>query len=118
MVTAGIFWALLLVSARSVTGLPIRRRLMHEVAVASPGLCFMFHRLSVRAAPSFFFIDWFLLVSYRPLAALSSRTLKTTSGRRNAAQCTRYVAAMTAARVGQRWGCLSGCWEKLINGRE
>ena len=36
MVTAGIFWALLLVSARSVTGLPIRRRLMHEVAVASP----------------------------------------------------------------------------------
>ena len=54
MVTAGIFWALLLVSARSVTGLPIRRRLMHEVAVASPGLCFMFHRLSVRAAPSFF----------------------------------------------------------------
>ena len=55
MVTAGIFWALLLVSARSVTGLPIRRRLMHEVAVASPGLCFMFHRLSVRAAPSFFY---------------------------------------------------------------
>ena len=62
MVTAGIFWALLRVSARSVTGLPIRRRLMHEVAVASPGLCFMLHRLSGESC-SLFFIDWFLLVS-------------------------------------------------------
>ena len=59
-----------------------------------------------------------LLVSYRPLAAPSSRTLKTASNRRNAAPCTRDVAAMTAARFGQRLGCLSGCWEKLINGRE